>query len=126
MMRLGPVTARRRRPNLIPMIDVMVLLMVFFMLASRYGGDHGLPLQMAGAAAGYTGPPRLVQVDVAGLALNGVALGDDAVVQALVPLMASPDAMIVLRAGAGVDVQRVVTVMGLLHSAGLRRLVLVE
>jgi biopolymer transport protein ExbD len=126
MMRLGPVTARRRRPNLIPMIDVMVLLMVFFMLASRYGGDHGLPLQMAGAAAGYSGPPRLVQVDVAGIALNGVGLRDDMLVQALAPLMASPDDMVVLRAGVGVNVQRVIGVMGLLHSAGLRRVVLVE
>jgi biopolymer transport protein ExbD len=126
MMRLGPVTMRRRRPNLIPMIDVMVLLMVFFMLASRYGGDHGLPLQMAGAAAGYSGPPRLVQVDAAGLALNGVALGDADLLQALAPLMTSPDDMVVLRAGVGVDVQRVVSLMGLLQTAGLRRVVLVE
>ncbi len=126
MMRLGPVTTRRRRPNLIPMIDVMVLLMVFFMLASRYGGDHGLPLQMAGAAAGYSGPPRLVQVNVAGLALNRVALGDGDLAQALAPLMASPDDMVVLRAGAGVDVQRVVDLMGLLRRAGISRVVLVE
>ena len=46
--------------------------------------------------------------------------------QALVPLMSGPQDAVILRAGAGVDVQRVVAVMGSLRAAGLTRLVLVE
>jgi biopolymer transport protein ExbD len=126
MIQLGQGTPRRRRPNLIPMIDVMVLLLVFFMLASRFGGEQGVPLQMAGNAAGYAGPPRLVLVDRDGVALNGVAVAETAVAAALVSLMTGPDDMVVLRAQDGVDVQRVVTVMGILQSAGLSRVVLVE
>lgn len=126
MIRLGPSALRRRRPNLIPMIDVMVLLLVFFMLASRYGGDEGLSLQMAGGAAGYTGPPRLVQITADGVALNGVVVAEPDLGRTLAPLMTRPDDMVVMRAAAGVDVQRVVTVMDGLRAAGLRHVVLVE
>ena len=34
----------RRKPSLTPMIDVVFLLLVFFMLASRFGQDNILPL----------------------------------------------------------------------------------
>lgn len=126
MIQLGQGSPRRRRPNLIPMIDVMVLLLVFFMLASRFGGEQGLPLQMAGSTVGYAGPPRLVQIDRDGVALNGVAMVETALAAALAPLLTGQDDIVVLRAQDGVDVQRVVTVMGILQSAGLSRVVLVE
>jgi Biopolymer transport protein len=41
--------ASRRRPGLTPIIDVVFLLLVFFMLASRFGQYRALPLS-AGAA----------------------------------------------------------------------------
>jgi biopolymer transport protein ExbD len=117
---------RRRRPDLTPMIDVVFLLLVFFMLASRFGAETGLPLQVAGAAAGYAGPPRLVDVDATVLRLNGVAVTEAALPKALLPLMTSPQDAVILRPAAGVDVQRLVRVMGVLRAAGLQRLVLVE
>ena len=47
-MKISGVPSRpRRRMNLTPMIDVIFLLLVFFMMVSRFGGLHGLPLTMA-------------------------------------------------------------------------------
>ncbi|MGJ8530069.1 ExbD/TolR family protein, partial [Maritalea sp.] len=53
---------KARKPSLTPMIDVVFLLLVFFMLASRFGMDMHIPMQISGAGSGYSGPPRLVDV----------------------------------------------------------------
>ena len=45
-MQLGP-PLKRRKPSLTPMIDVVFLLLVFFMLAWRFGVDTHLPLNAA-------------------------------------------------------------------------------
>ena len=127
MMRFGP-DRPRRRPDLTPMIDVVFLLLVFFMLVSRFGVDRVLPLvpAQAGQGAGYAGPPRLVDIAPGGLRLNGVAIAPEALAQGLAGLMASPDDLVVLRAVDGADVQALVAVMDVLSAAGLSRLVLVE
>lgn len=114
----------RRRMNLTPMIDVVFLLLVFFMMVSRFGGQHGLPLQVAGQGAGpWVGPPRLVDVAADATRLNGVAVADLAA--ALRPLMTSPDDPVILRA-AGADVQALVAAMEGLRAAGITHLVMVE
>jgi biopolymer transport protein ExbD len=125
MMRFGP-DRPRRRPNLTPMIDVVFLLLVFFMLVSRFGVDRVLPLSMAGGGGGWSGPPRLVDVAPDGLRLNGGRVGADALAGALAPLMAGPDDPVVLRARDGAPLQALVTVMEALGAAGFTRLVLVE
>ena len=43
MLQFGPPRPRRK-PSLTPMIDVVFLLLVFFMLAARFGQDVGLAL----------------------------------------------------------------------------------
>lgn len=116
----------RRRPNLTPMIDVVFLLLVFFMLASRFGVDHALPLAAAGAGGGYSGPPRLVELREDGLTLNGVAIAPEALEAGLSALMQGPDDAIVLRPRDGVTLQGLVVVMDDLAAAGFTRLVLVE
>lgn len=128
-MRIGGQPQRRRRGlNLTPMIDVVLLLLVFFMMVSRFGGDLGLPLAMAAPAGGqaWQGPPRLVTVTAEGVSLNGVSVSVAALPERLAPLMPTPDAPVVLRTGAGADVQALVAVMDGLRAAGYARLVLVE
>lgn len=125
MMRFGPDTPRRR-PNLTPMIDVVFLLLVFFMLVSRFGADRALPLLTAGSGGAYIGPPRLVEFAPDALLLNGRAVPPDGLAQALAPLMQTPDDAIILRARDGSDVQALVTVTQILRDAGFNRLVLVE
>lgn len=116
----------RRRPNLTPMIDVVFLLLVFFMLVSRFGVDRALPLSVGGAGGSYSGPPRLVDLAADGVRLNGVPVSPDALAQSLGPLMRAPTDPIILRAGDGADLQALVAVMDRLTSAGFTHLFLVD
>jgi biopolymer transport protein ExbD len=125
MFRFG--TYRRpRRASLTPMIDVVFLLLVFFMLASQFGQTKALPLLPTGAATAYSGPPRLVEVSAQGLALNGASVLPDALLARLAALTESPEDIIVLRPQAGTDLQRLIDVAGLLSDAGFTRLAVVE
>lgn len=116
----------RRRPSLTPMIDVVFLLLIFFMLAARFAIDQAMPITMAGGAAGYSGPPRLVDVAPDGVALNGQPVALAALAQALRPLTQSRDDMIVLRPRGTADVQRLLDVADVLRRAGFARLTVVE
>jgi len=122
-----PAPRRRRRPSLTPLIDVVFLLLVFFMLAARFGAERALPvLPGGGAGAGWDGPPRLVTVGAEGLALNGVATPADRLAGALRPLMPAPDAPVVLRAEERVPLSRAVAVIERLNAAGIPTVVLAE
>ena len=75
---------RRRRIGLTPMIDVVFLLLVFFMLASRFGVEGAVPISAAGSGGGgYEGAPRLVEARPDGFRLNGVALDPAALAAAM-------------------------------------------
>ena len=112
--------------NLTPMIDVVFLLLVFFMLASRFGVDQVLPLPLASGGSGYSGPPRLVDIRPETLQLNGREVSVDALIVALQGMTERPDDLIILRGGDETDLQRLVTVAAQLRSAGFSRLTLVE
>ncbi|CUK07362.1 Biopolymer transport protein ExbD [Shimia thalassica] len=117
----------RRKPSLTPMIDVVFLLLVFFMLASRFGVDVQINLPLAGASnKPYQGPPRLVEVLPDTVKLNGLVTPMDALLADLGTMMLSHSDAIILRAREGADLQRVVQVMERLSDAGYETLVLVE
>lgn len=117
---------RPRRPSLTPMIDVVFLLLVFFMLASQFGHDKALPLVLGGASVGYEGPPRLLDVFPDALALNGGAVTMDTIAAHLSDLTTSPDDIIVLRPKGQADLQRLIDVAQILRRAGFVRLAVVE
>lgn len=117
---------RRRRPSLTPMIDVVFLLLVFFMLASRFGADQVIPLPLAGGGGTYSGPPRLIDIEPDSLRLNGVTIPPASLLDALRGLTETSDDVIVLRGGDGATLQRVVTISSLLGAAGYSRVVLVK
>ena len=125
-MRIAVPPRKARRLNLTPMIDVVLLLLVFFMMVSRFGGVQGVPLALAapGGQVEWSGPPRLVDVLPQGLLLNGVPVAADALAGALAPLMAAPTDAVILRPRDGAAVQRVVAVIDGLRAAGLTRIVL--
>jgi biopolymer transport protein ExbD len=127
MFRFGPTARPPRRPALTPMIDVVFLLLVFFMLAARFGQDVGLALAPAGQAAGsYSGPPRLVEFAGGAVWLNGTKTDLADLPDALAPLMPSPDALIVLRPRDGANVQDVATLTDALRASDVSALVLME
>lgn len=118
---------KRRRPDLTPMIDVVFLLLVFFMLASRFSVETSLPLSAArgGAAQDWVGRFRLIDIAPQGVLLNGRAVADDDLVDAVGALMDTPDAPILLR-GKGARLNDLTRVMVRLRAAGFQRLILVE
>jgi biopolymer transport protein ExbD len=125
MISFGPPRAARR-PSLTPMIDVVFLLLVFFMLAARFGHDLSLPMETGGGAAEYDGPPRLVVIGPDTLTLNGQAVAPDALADALGPLMETLEDIVVLRPAEGVPLSRLIEVRDTLAAAGLNRLMVVE
>jgi biopolymer transport protein ExbD len=126
-----PARRPRRRINLTPMIDVVLMLLVFFMMVSRFGGTQGIGLQVAAPAApatpvDWSGPPRLVSVGAEGLRLNGVAMAVEDLPEALADLMASPEDPVILRTEAEAPVQALVAVMDALQAAGITRLYVMD
>lgn len=118
---------RRRKPSLTPMIDVVFLLLVFFMLAVRFGADNAIPMSPALFGTGqYTGAPRLITVSPEGLRLNGVQTTMEALPAAVRELMPAKDAIVVMRAAEGATLQDIVRVLDTLSSNGINRVVLME
>jgi len=126
MIRLTAPRARRRL-SLTPMIDVVFLLLVFFMLVARFGAEGGVRLDLAGAGgdAAYSGPPRLIDVLPDALRLNGAPRDLAGVVADLPRLMDDPLDIIVLRPRSGASVQRLLDVSEGLAQAGFARVVVV-
>ncbi len=115
-----------RRPSLTPMIDVVFLLLVFFMLAARFGTDFGLQLNTATRGGTYEGPPRLVDVGAQNVLLNGVETADDRLAPELKALMPDPAATIIIRPGENAQLQRLVDVLEHLKAAGFGSLAVIE
>lgn len=118
---------RPRRPSLTPLIDVVFLLLVFFMLASRFGGETALGLSVGGGRGeDWTGPPRLVEIGAGTVRLNGVAVTLETLADTLGPLVGEADDPVVLRVDADADLQALAAVLSRLEAAGFRRLVVME
>ena len=127
MFRFATPTRARRKPSLTPMIDVVFLLLVFFMLAAQFGREAVVPLAAGGGGAGaYSGPPRLVEIAPDAVTLNGLPLDDAMLIDALSGLTRHPDDTIVLRAAPGTRLQRLVDVAESLRAAGFTTLAIVE
>lgn len=118
---------QRRKPSLTPMIDVVFLLLVFFMLASQFGRDAALPLSAAtGGSSSYTGPPRLVDIGVDELKLNGVVLSEEMLGIKLGELVENDTDIVILRGSETATLQRMIDVAQALRAAGFTNLSIVE
>lgn len=126
-MDLSPPARIRRKPSLTPMIDVVFLLLVFFMLASRFGMDQviDMPLASAGGTAEFPAP-KLVDVLPELTRLNGIDRPLAKVIAELRTLGATPTDIIVLRSRDEASIQRIVEVSEALRDAGFANLVLVK
>lgn len=118
---------RARRPSLTPMIDVVFLLLVFFMLASRFGSESVIEIGLTSGAGGgdWQGPPRLISVAPQGLRLNGAEITLGGIAETLAPLMPGDTAPVILRSD-GADLQRLLDVMEALRAGGYSNLMLVD
>ncbi|MEL7461042.1 MAG: biopolymer transporter ExbD [Pseudomonadota bacterium] len=117
----------RRRLSLTPMIDIVFLLIVFFMLAAGFSPDMRLNVSTGGAGVtGYSGPPRLVDIHADKILLNGIETPRPELADALSRLVEGREDAIVLRANAPARLGDLTRVIDLLTAAGFTGLVLVE
>lgn len=116
--------SRGRRLNLTAMIDVVFLLLVFFMLASRFDNDMSLPLGSEVGTSSLPGPPRLIDITPTSVKVNGMTFTLQTLPKALYPLKRTPSDLVIVRSIGETDVQRLVTVLDALRDEGLSQLVL--
>ena len=119
MIQLNTIV-RRRRPSLTPMIDVVFLLLIFFMLVARFGIDKVIDINLPSALghnSQYEGAPRLVEIESGKLvSLNGTEIPLDQLSSKLSQLMPSPNALIILRSSAEANTQDLLDVLLYLKS----------
>ena len=127
---LGRPQARRRALiSLTPLIDVVFILLVFFMLASSFLDWRAIDLTTPGRAATGTSMEGALLVEVRhdGLRLSGQALSLDALARSVAQRLAEkPEQRVLVKPQAGVALQRAVDVLDRLAAAGVADLSLVR
>jgi len=113
----------RRRPSLTPIIDVVFLLLVFFMLASTFNVDQKVNLlsEIVYGSSQYDQNPRLIEIKSNKLLINGVEADDSEAIRKLEEI--TPDlSQIIIVQVLGSTTQRMLDVMDLLKSSGFSNL----
>lgn len=116
-------TRKRALVSLTPLIDVVFILLVFFMLVSSFADWRTItvspPLDASGQSQGFTGAV-LVEVQGEGqLRLSGETLGLDEIAGRLQRLLNSaPDRRFIIKTVDGVPLQDLVDVLDQLSAAG--------
>lgn len=122
--------ARARRPlvSLTPLIDVVFILLLFFMLASQFTAFRAAPVDaaMTGAAAPSASGALLVELRPEGLRFAGLAISERELSARVAALTAgNPARLVLLRPAPGVDMQRAVDSLAMLKAAGAQAVSLV-
>ena len=129
MIQLNTIS-RRRRPSLTPMIDVVFLLLIFFMLVARFGVDKVIDINLPSALGQntqYEGAPRLVEIKSGNIvSLNGSEIPLEELSNNLSELMPSPDALIILRSSAEANTQDLLDVLLYLKSEKITNVSVLE
>ena len=125
-MRFQPPRPRNDEERVLPLINVVFLLLIFFMLAGKLSASD--PFQVQPPRSLSESPPApqdsLVLVGADGrLALDGVVMEGPALKATLAERLAGADEVRVrLKADGRAEAARVVAVMELLREAGVERL----
>ncbi len=127
------VKRARRRPliGLTPLIDVVFILLVFFMLASSFADWRAIELAAPGeddaAATGTVEGALLVEVRPDGLRLAGEFLPLETIADRVsARLAAAPDTPVLVKPAGGVTLQSTVVILDRLAQAGAANLSLIR
>ena len=114
----------RRRPSLTPIIDVVFLLLVFFMLASTFTVDRQVNLlsETIYGMSEYDKHPRLIEIKNDKLLINGVEADDTVAIKRLEEITLDLSQIIIVQVLGGTSTQRMLDVIELLKSSGFSNL----
>ena len=114
--------------NVAPLIDIVFLLLIFFMLASTFLKPEAIDLIIQGSSTDLitVEDPLMVHVGTDGtIKLNGLYLTlNDLTGELRARTLDTPDRLITLRAEDSVPVQLIVKVMDKINMAGLNNIAL--
>ena len=123
-MRIENHATQRRRISLTPLIDVVFLLLLFFMLASTFTKHFEIPLASAGPAelaVDQKSQPLLVRLHAGGhFDVNGVGLGTDHLSSHLSTLDVRFLQTAIVQVRAGATTQDLVSLLARLKEAGVK------
>jgi len=118
-----PSRPRRRLIGLTPLIDVVFILLLFFMLASSLTRLHAVPLDAPGTqmASGDPQPALLLRIQADGqLDLNGEAINAEALPELLrAQLRQAPNLRVLVQPADAVPLQLTLRVFDQLAAAGV-------
>ncbi|NEX16499.1 MAG: biopolymer transporter ExbD [Halochromatium sp.] len=118
-----PSQPRRRLIGLTPLIDVVFILLLFFMLASSLTRLHAVPLDAPSAqmVSGDRQPALLLRIQADGqLDLNGEAINTEALPELLrTQLQQAPNLQVLVQPADAVPLQRTLQVFDQLAAVGV-------
>lgn len=124
----SPPRARRPAINITPLIDVMFLLLIFFMVTSSFRTQPGLSVDLPRAATAENQETGQIEVTVqrdGAHFVDGAAVSEGALASALrARLEENPELTIVLRGDARAPYQAVVHALDIARQVGGSRFVL--
>jgi biopolymer transport protein ExbD len=126
-MRLRRPTKRNETENTIPLINVVFLLLIFFMLAGKLGQQDPFPLTPPTSQSERAPTERPVTVYVGPdgkTALGNEIVALDALESAVRDRLAQGTSAVRLKTDKGAEANRVIEVMDALRRAGVKRVTL--
>jgi len=124
----APVSRSARLIRLTPLIDVIFILLIFFMLASTLE-DHGrVPLGIAEGGASSAAPSDRVHIDLLpeGVRIDGEAFPGGNIVESVRQrLRETPGGLVTIRAREGVGLERLLRTTADLRGAGIDDIALI-
>ena len=126
-MRIQRRSIKKARIEIIPMIDTIFFLLVFFMISTLSMAQYrGMPVNLPKAASGQHAPPESAAITIN--KANQVFLDKQAVDKAELhdllrgQLAKNPDLLVVINADDGVEHGHVVEIMDIARSANVARM----
>jgi biopolymer transport protein ExbD len=116
-----PKPASDSEADLIPLINVVFLLLIFFMLAGRLAPTESIALDppRSDSRQGARATPPVILIDRAGqLRLNGEPLDDTTLAERVAGLLADGPPHVQIKADAALDALRLVELLEQLRGAG--------
>lgn len=128
-MRLAEATTRRRRViGLTPLIDVVFILLVFFMLVTSFDTREARPVRISATSAenSVATAGTLVRIDISGTGELRIDGKDVTSTELMESLHESPTVAVLIVPEASTAVQTIIAVMDVAEAAGINTISLAD